>query len=103
MTGQTSDTQYWVALNRIPGVGRVRYQLLEKHFGRMENAWRATPAASERDLRPASRPLRSRRADERRRVGAVRGGHATAHGLRPAGGRAPGLGPGGARYHHRKR
>jgi len=42
MTGQTSDIQYWVAFNRIPGIGRARYQLLEKHFGRLENAWRAT-------------------------------------------------------------
>jgi DNA processing protein len=41
MTGQTSDTQYWVAFSRIPGIGRVRYQLLEKHFGRLENAWSA--------------------------------------------------------------
>src|SRR4030067_64107 len=44
MTGQTSDTQYWVAFNRIAGVGRARYRLLEKHFGRLENAWRATAA-----------------------------------------------------------
>jgi len=44
MTGQTSDTQYWVAFNRIAGVGRARYQLLEKRFGRLENAWRATAA-----------------------------------------------------------
>jgi DNA processing protein len=42
MTGQTSDLQYWVALNRIPGIGRARYQLLEKHFGHLENAWSAT-------------------------------------------------------------
>ena len=42
MTGQTGDTPNWVAFNRIPGIGRVRYQLLEKHFGRMENAWSAT-------------------------------------------------------------
>ena len=28
MTGQTSDTQYWVAFNRIAGVGRARYRLL---------------------------------------------------------------------------
>ena len=40
-----SDLEYWVAFNRIPGVGRVRYSLLEKHFGRLENAWSA--AASE--------------------------------------------------------
>jgi len=44
MAGQTNDTQYWVAFNRIPGIGRVRSSLLEKHFGRLENAWTATPA-----------------------------------------------------------
>jgi DNA processing protein len=42
MKDQSSDLQYWVAINRIPGIGRVRYQLLEKHFGRLENAWTAT-------------------------------------------------------------
>src|SRR4030042_1300108 len=41
MTGQTTDPQAWVALNRIPGIGRVRYQLLEKRFGRLESAWSA--------------------------------------------------------------
>ena len=44
MTAQTSDIQYWVAFNRVPGIGRARYSLLEKHFGRLENAWTATPA-----------------------------------------------------------
>ncbi len=44
MTGQANDIQYWVAFNRIPGIGRVRYSLLEKHFGRLESAWTATPA-----------------------------------------------------------
>ena len=39
-----SDIKYWVALNRIPGIGRVRFSLLEKHFGRLENAWTATAA-----------------------------------------------------------
>ena len=50
MTGHTSDTQYWVAFNRIPGIGRARYQLLEKRFGRLENAWTASAA----DLRAAA-------------------------------------------------
>jgi len=44
MTGEANDIQYWVAFNRIPGIGRARYSLLEKHFGRLENAWTATPA-----------------------------------------------------------
>ncbi len=37
-----SDIKYWVAFNRIPGIGRVRYSLLEKHFGRLGNAWTAS-------------------------------------------------------------
>ncbi|MDP2948354.1 MAG: DNA-processing protein DprA [Chloroflexota bacterium] len=44
MVSQANDSQYWVAFNRIAGIGRVRYSLLEKHFGRLENAWTATPA-----------------------------------------------------------
>src|SRR3989304_2332145 len=35
------ELQYWVALNRIAGLGRVRYSLLQKHFPSMEEAWRA--------------------------------------------------------------
>jgi DNA processing protein len=35
------DLKYWVALNRIAGLGRVRYSLLENHFPGMEEAWRA--------------------------------------------------------------
>ncbi len=30
------DLKYWVALNLIPGVGRARFALMEKHFGRLE-------------------------------------------------------------------
>ena len=44
MTGDANDTQYWLAFNRIPGIGRARFALLEKHFGRLENAWTATAA-----------------------------------------------------------
>ena len=40
----SSDLPYWVAFSCIPGIGRVRCSLLEKHFGRLEEAWRATPA-----------------------------------------------------------
>jgi DNA processing protein len=36
------DLKYWAAFDRIPGLGRARYALLEKHFGRLENAWTAT-------------------------------------------------------------
>jgi DNA processing protein len=35
------DLKYWVALNRVTGLGRVRYSLLESHFPSMEEAWRA--------------------------------------------------------------
>ncbi len=42
MTGTASDLPYWVAFSRIPRVGRVRCGLLEQHFGRMEEAWKAS-------------------------------------------------------------
>ncbi len=35
------ELKYWVALNRIAGLGRVRYSLLQDHFPNMEEAWRA--------------------------------------------------------------
>src|SRR3990170_4080161 len=35
------ELKYWVALNRIAGLGRVRYSLLQNHFPSMEDAWRA--------------------------------------------------------------
>src|SRR3989304_5861627 len=35
------ELKYWVALNRIAGLGRVRYSLLQNHFPSMEEAWRA--------------------------------------------------------------
>ncbi|HXG35431.1 MAG TPA: DNA-processing protein DprA [Dehalococcoidia bacterium] len=38
----SSETGYWLAFNRIPGIGRIRFSLLEKHFGRMSEAWRAS-------------------------------------------------------------
>lgn len=43
------ETKYWVALNRINGVGRVRYQALAQRFGRLSEAW----AASRSDLKSA--------------------------------------------------
>src|SRR5581483_1733965 len=36
-----ADLKYWLAFNRITGIGRVRFGLLEKHFGALENAWLA--------------------------------------------------------------
>jgi DNA processing protein len=38
------DLPFWVAFSRIPGVGRARFQLLERHFGSLAEAWEA-PAA----------------------------------------------------------
>jgi DNA processing protein len=38
----TNETAYWVAFNRIPGLGAVRYQALLDHFGTMEKAWGAS-------------------------------------------------------------
>lgn len=43
------EAKYWVALNRIPGVGRVRYQALNARFGRLSAAW----TASRSDLKAA--------------------------------------------------
>ena len=40
-----NELQYWVALARVPQIGRARIALLEAHFGRLEDAWRASPAA----------------------------------------------------------
>jgi DNA processing protein len=54
----TEDTPFWVAFNRIPTIGRARFQRLEKAFGSLAEAWRATPAA----LRDAGLDDRSVRA-----------------------------------------
>ncbi|HEU4759125.1 MAG TPA: DNA-processing protein DprA [Dehalococcoidia bacterium] len=35
------ERKYWIAFNRIPGIGRVRYSLLLNHFGSLERAWLA--------------------------------------------------------------
>src|SRR3990172_11663712 len=40
-----SELQYWVALARVPQIGRARIALLEAHFGRLEDAWKAPPSA----------------------------------------------------------
>lgn len=44
MTTTTSpdDLRFWVALNRIPGIGRVRYQALQAKFGSLADAWKAS-------------------------------------------------------------
>jgi DNA processing protein len=37
------DIKYWVGFSIIPGIGRVKFAQLEKYFGSLENAWKATP------------------------------------------------------------
>ena len=41
--------KYWLAFNKVRGIGRVRFKLLENHFDSMEAAW----SASEAELRAA--------------------------------------------------
>ena len=41
LVADTSDIKYWVAFNRIPRIGRVRFKLLEERFGTLEKAWSA--------------------------------------------------------------
>ena len=43
------DLKYWVSFARLPRVGRVRMTLLERHFGRLADAWQANAG----DLRAA--------------------------------------------------
>ena len=37
------ERKYWIAFARVSRVGRARVQQLEEHFGKLEDAWRATP------------------------------------------------------------
>lgn len=39
-----SDLKYWVAFARMSRVGRARIALLERHFGRLAEAWQASAA-----------------------------------------------------------
>ena len=39
------QTKYWVAFSQVPGMGAVRFRLLEGAFGDMEEAWRGSEAA----------------------------------------------------------
>ncbi len=45
----TEELKYWLAFNRLPGIGRVRYSALLNRFGRLSEAWRAGAS----DLRAA--------------------------------------------------
>jgi len=37
-----NDLKYWLGLSLIPGIGRVKFDLLEKGFPDMEEAWKAS-------------------------------------------------------------
>jgi len=50
-----AETAYWVAFNRIPTIGRARYERLERAFGSLAEAWHASPA----ELRAAGLDERS--------------------------------------------
>jgi len=43
LTVTDKDAKYWVGFSLIPGIGRVRFTQLENYFGKLENAWKATP------------------------------------------------------------
>jgi len=45
MTEALEELKHWVAFHRIPGLGRVRFALLERYFGSLAEAWRAGPGA----------------------------------------------------------
>ena len=39
---ESDELKYWVAFNRIPGIGRVRFKLLESFFSSLREAWEAS-------------------------------------------------------------
>ena len=41
MNQSGDQIQYWVALNRVPRLGTVRFGRLEAYFGQLEKAWNA--------------------------------------------------------------
>jgi DNA processing protein len=38
------ELKYWVGFSFVPGIGRVRFSLLENYFGELEQAWHASAA-----------------------------------------------------------
>jgi DNA processing protein len=42
---EETERTYWIAFAKVRGIGRVRFQQLEQHFGTLAEAWRATPGA----------------------------------------------------------
>ena len=55
---QSDNLKYWIAFNRIRGIGRVRFKLLESSFDSIEAAWNANEA----ELRAAGLDARTIRA-----------------------------------------
>ena len=39
---ESEHLKYWIAFNRVPGIGRARFKLLESYFGTLDNAWQAS-------------------------------------------------------------
>src|SRR5690242_11064324 len=78
------DLPYWLALNRVRGIGPARFRLLLEGFGSARGAWEATPAdwqAAGLDTRTVAALEKQRRSIEpaaeverllRLRVGALR-------------------------------
>ncbi len=46
---ETEQLKYWIAFNRLQGTGRAKFQLLERGFGSLAHAWKA----SQQDLAAA--------------------------------------------------
>ena len=40
-----SELRYWIGFNRVPNIGPMRLRRLLDHFGSIEAAWHAGPAA----------------------------------------------------------
>ena len=55
---QPDNLKYWIAFNRIRGIGRARFKLLESGFDSIQTAWNA----SESELRAAGLDARTIRA-----------------------------------------
>ena len=58
-----TDIKYWVAFNRIPHLGTVRFRQLQEHFGSLGEAWNAREAqlrAAGLDRRAVSEILANR-------------------------------------------
>ena len=59
------DIRYWVALNRVPQLGTIRFRRLEAYFGGLDKAWEASPSelkAAGIEARPAREIVAARAA-----------------------------------------